>query len=107
MENSTDDGGRKRQTLFNDPARRTEAEAARERGRRNRRSATLPETLEGVERARAHLYKQLTGGKITAAEAKVRLTILQAQERSLRDPLRAQVKELTKQIAALKKAMGR
>ncbi len=107
MENSTDDGGRKRQTLFNDPARRAEAEAARARGRKNRRVATLPTTLEGVERARAALYQHLIRGKITVAEAKVRLTILKDQERSLRDPLRAQVKEMTKQITQLRKAMGR
>jgi len=92
-------------TLFNDPNRKREAEEARKTGRKARVNQLLPTTLEGVVRARATLYKATMGGKVSNALAMVRMKILDAQERSLRAPLTAQVLELKRQLTELKKGM--
>lgn len=91
--------------FFADPNKKREAEEARKTGRKARVNQILPTTLEGVVRARASLYKATMAGKVSNAAAMVRMKILDAQERSLRAPLTAQVLELKRQLVELKKGM--
>ena len=88
-----------------DPTRAAERLRMQRRGG-HARGVSLPsriDTLEAVLIARAALWRRFRAGKLEASELSPLCRLLDAQERSLVTPLLARVKQLQRDLDAIKK----
>ncbi len=85
MDGVVGDGKKKRLTLFNDPARKAEADAARARGRANRgkgrvkRPAAL-DTLADLKQMRSWVAQEVTAGRMEKDVATMLLSACKDQQ---------------------------